>query len=132
MPPSAALRAIFSAYMNNRTRIEVYTDGECPLCQWMRAKVEPFDRQHRIDWMNYRDPEVLSRAAPHTFQELNEEMHARTPDGRCRIGRDNAERSVVRDGAEHGVFVDHDVTMLAQNVLARSSLRRSRVPALEL
>ena len=41
--------------MNQSARIEVYTDGECPLCQWMRSKVEPFDREHRIDWMNYRD-----------------------------------------------------------------------------
>jgi predicted DCC family thiol-disulfide oxidoreductase YuxK len=71
---------------NQAARIEVYTDGECPLCQWMRAKVEPFDREHRILWMNYRDPEVLSRAEPYTFQELNEEMHARTPDGRWSAG----------------------------------------------
>jgi predicted DCC family thiol-disulfide oxidoreductase YuxK len=48
----------------------------------MRARVEPFDRHHRIKWLDYRDPEVLRRAAPYTFQELNEEMHARTPDGR--------------------------------------------------
>ena len=68
--------------MSQPSRIEVYTDGECPLCQWMRAKVEPFDREHRIQWMNYRDPEALERAQPYTFQELNEEMHARTPDGR--------------------------------------------------
>jgi predicted DCC family thiol-disulfide oxidoreductase YuxK len=68
--------------MSQPARIEVYTDGECPLCQWMRSKVEPFDREQRIDWMNYRDPEVMRRAAPYTFQELNEEMHARTPDGR--------------------------------------------------
>ncbi len=68
--------------MGETARIEVYTDGECPLCKWMRAKVEPFDRAHRIEWLNYRDPEVMRRAAPYTFEELNTEMHARTPDGR--------------------------------------------------
>jgi predicted DCC family thiol-disulfide oxidoreductase YuxK len=68
--------------MAESARIEVFTDGQCPLCQWMRARVEPFDRHQRIAWLDYRDPEVLSRAAPYTFQELNEEMHARTPEGK--------------------------------------------------
>ncbi|MBV9957117.1 MAG: DUF393 domain-containing protein [Acidobacteria bacterium] len=63
-------------------RLEVYTDGECPLCQWMRAKVEPFDRRHRLEWLNFRDPEVLERAAPRTFAEMNEEMHVRDAEGR--------------------------------------------------
>ena len=63
-------------------RIEVYTDGECPLCQWMRAKVEPFDRDGRIEWLNFRDPEVLERAAPYTFEQLNEEMHVHDAQGR--------------------------------------------------
>jgi predicted DCC family thiol-disulfide oxidoreductase YuxK len=67
-------------------RIEVYTDGECPLCQWMRSKVEPFDRDGRIDWLNYRDPQVLERAAPHTFAEMNEEMHARNSKGQWSRG----------------------------------------------
>jgi predicted DCC family thiol-disulfide oxidoreductase YuxK len=68
--------------MSEAANIEVYTDGECPLCKWMRAKVEPYDRHQRINWLNYREPEVLSRAAPYTFEELDKEMHVRTPDGR--------------------------------------------------
>ncbi len=67
-------------------RIEVYTDGECPLCKWMRAKVEPFDRDGRIEWLNYRDPLILKRAAPHTFAELNEEMHVRNAAGQWSSG----------------------------------------------
>lgn len=66
----------------NDARLEVYTDGECPLCKWMRAKVEPFDRHRRLEWLNFRDPEVLERAAPHTFAEMNEEMHVRDATGR--------------------------------------------------
>jgi predicted DCC family thiol-disulfide oxidoreductase YuxK len=73
-------------HLSRAARIEVYTDGECPLCKWMRARVEPFDRRHRIEWLNYRDPEVLERAAPHTFQEMNEEMHVRRADGRWAKG----------------------------------------------
>jgi predicted DCC family thiol-disulfide oxidoreductase YuxK len=53
------------------------------LCQWSRAQVEPRDRAGRIEWLNYRDPEVIERVAPpYTFAELDSEMHVRTPDGR--------------------------------------------------
>ena len=62
-------------------RIEVYMDGQCPLCRWSRERVEPFDRDGRIEWLDYNDPEVLRRAAPHTFQEMAAEMHVRRPDG---------------------------------------------------
>jgi predicted DCC family thiol-disulfide oxidoreductase YuxK len=72
--------------MSELAHIEVFTDGQCPLCQWMRARVEPFDRRQRIHWLDYRDPEVQQRAAPYTLQELDAEMHARTPDGRWSAG----------------------------------------------
>jgi predicted DCC family thiol-disulfide oxidoreductase YuxK len=72
--------------MSETARIEVYTDGQCPLCKWMRARVEPFDRHQRINWLDYRDPEVQRRAAPYTLQELDAEMHTRTPDGRWSAG----------------------------------------------
>jgi predicted DCC family thiol-disulfide oxidoreductase YuxK len=60
-----------------QNKIEVYTDGDCNLCRWMRARVEPLDRDHRIEWLDYNDSEVLKRAAPHTRDEMAEEMHAR-------------------------------------------------------
>lgn len=72
--------------MNGAAHIEVYTDGQCPLCQWMRARVEPFDRNHRIEWLDYNDPQVLRRAAPYTWQEMAEEMHARRADGQWSSG----------------------------------------------
>ncbi len=67
-------------------RIEVYTDGHCNLCRWMRARVDPLDRDRRIEWLDYNDPEILQRAAPHTHNELADEMHARTADGRWSKG----------------------------------------------
>ena len=68
--------------------IEVYTDGECPLCKWMRGKVEPRDRNRRIEWLNYRDAEVRSRT-PYSFEELDKEMHTRrTSDGHWAAGFD--------------------------------------------
>jgi predicted DCC family thiol-disulfide oxidoreductase YuxK len=67
--------------MEHGSKIEVYTDGNCNLCRWMRARVEPLDPDHRIEWLDYNDPEILKRAAPHTREEMTEEMHARTADG---------------------------------------------------
>ena len=68
------------------SRIEVYTDGQCNLCRWTRARVEPYDRDRRIDWLDYNDPEILKRAAPRTREEMAVEMHARTADGRWSKG----------------------------------------------
>ncbi len=67
--------------MEPNARIEVYTDGQCPLCRWVRARVEPFDRDGRIEWHDFNEPEALARAAPHTFAEMAAEMHVRRPDG---------------------------------------------------
>jgi predicted DCC family thiol-disulfide oxidoreductase YuxK len=52
----------------------------------MRARVEPLDRDHRIEWLDYNDPEILKRAAPHTCEEMAEEMHVRTAGGRWSKG----------------------------------------------
>jgi predicted DCC family thiol-disulfide oxidoreductase YuxK len=43
----------------------------------MRARVEPFDRERKIEWLDFHSPEALRRAAPHTHAELAEEMYAR-------------------------------------------------------
>jgi predicted DCC family thiol-disulfide oxidoreductase YuxK len=67
-------------------RIEVYTDGQCPLCQWSRQRVEPLDAAGRLEWLDYHDPAALGRAAPHTRAQLADEMHVRLPDGTWRRG----------------------------------------------
>ncbi|OLE51754.1 MAG: hypothetical protein AUG51_21050 [Acidobacteria bacterium 13_1_20CM_3_53_8] len=72
--------------MSSADRIEVYTDGQCPLCLWMREHVEPFDRKRRIEWLDYNSPENQERAKPHTLAELSEEMHVRTEAGRWTSG----------------------------------------------
>ncbi len=59
------------------TGLEAYTDGQCPLCLWMRARVEPFDRERKLEWLDLHSPEALRRAAPHTRAELAEEMYVR-------------------------------------------------------
>ena len=72
--------------MNRNTQIEVYTDGHCNLCRWMRARIEPLDRDYRIEWLDYNEPAVLKRAAPKTREEMATEMHTRTADGRWTKG----------------------------------------------
>ncbi|MDQ3817071.1 MAG: DUF393 domain-containing protein [Acidobacteriota bacterium] len=62
--------------MDETAQLEVYMDGQCPLCRWMRERVERRDRWHKIEWLDYRDPAVQSRT-PYTFKELDAEMHAR-------------------------------------------------------
>lgn len=74
------------ADMSSSNRIEVYTDGQCPLCRWMRARVEPFDSKHRIEWLDYNSAENQERAKPHALEELSEKMHVRTRDGRWSSG----------------------------------------------
>jgi len=65
----------------NGENIEVYTDGHCNLCRWMRAHVEPLDRDRRIEWLDFNDPEILKRAAPRTVEEMAAEMHVHHADG---------------------------------------------------
>ncbi len=52
----------------------------------MRARVEPLDRDNRIQWLDSNDPEILKRAAPHARQDMAEAMHTRTADGRWAKG----------------------------------------------
>jgi predicted DCC family thiol-disulfide oxidoreductase YuxK len=59
---------------------EVFNDGSCPFCQWVRARVEPYDTAHRITFVDYNDPAVAARA-PFSTEELENEMHVRTPEG---------------------------------------------------
>ncbi|HMF57474.1 MAG TPA: DUF393 domain-containing protein [Pyrinomonadaceae bacterium] len=72
--------------MISESRIEIYTDGQCPLCRWMRARVEPFDRKKRIEWLDYNSPENQERAKQYTLAELSEEMHVRDAKGRWTSG----------------------------------------------
>ena len=67
--------------MNATAKLEVYTDGKCPLCQWSRRQIEPLDVNRRLEWLDYHDPDALRRAAPHARKQLADEMHVHLPDG---------------------------------------------------
>jgi predicted DCC family thiol-disulfide oxidoreductase YuxK len=59
---------------------DVFMDGSCSFCRWTQAKVEPYDSDSRLRFLDYNDPSVAAQA-PFPRAELDEEMHVRTPDG---------------------------------------------------
>ena len=59
---------------------EVFMDGGCAFCQWARARIEPFDTDERLNFLDYNDPQVAERS-PFTREELDREIHVRAPDG---------------------------------------------------
>jgi predicted DCC family thiol-disulfide oxidoreductase YuxK len=61
-------------------KFEVFNDGSCAFCQWIRARVEPYDTRHRIAFVDYNDPAVAA-LAPFSIEQLENEMHVRAPDG---------------------------------------------------
>ena len=57
--------------------VEIYTDGSCPFCLWVRARVEPYDTLGGLKFLDYNDP-AIAAATPFTLPELAREMHVRT------------------------------------------------------
>src|ERR1051325_2637090 len=86
MASETATTILEAAEKNRAARLEVYTDGQCPLCRWMRERVERRDRFSKIEWKDFREPAV-QQSTPFTLHELDAEMHARRKeDGRWAAG----------------------------------------------
>ena len=71
--------------MPGPAKYEILTDGACPFCQWTRARIEPFDTDARLRFLDYNEPAVAA-SAPFTPDELAAEMHVRAPDGAWHAG----------------------------------------------
>jgi predicted DCC family thiol-disulfide oxidoreductase YuxK len=71
--------------MPGPTKLEVLTDGECPFCRWVRARVEPFDTEARLRWLDYNESSVAAEV-PFSPEELSKEMRVRTPEGAWHSG----------------------------------------------
>jgi predicted DCC family thiol-disulfide oxidoreductase YuxK len=59
---------------------DVFLDGSCSFCRWSQSKIEPYDSHGRLRFLNYNDPAVAAEA-PFPRDELDNEMHVRTPEG---------------------------------------------------
>ena len=57
--------------------VEIFTDGSCPFCLWVRARVEPYDALGQLKFLDYNNP-AIAAATPFAHQELAREMHVRT------------------------------------------------------
>ena len=59
---------------------DIFMDGSCSFCRWTQTKVEPYDSNSRLRFLDYNDPRVAAEA-PFSREELDNEMHVRTPEG---------------------------------------------------
>ena len=73
--------------MSSEGKLDIYLDGSCAFCQWSRARIEPWDRDGRLRFLNYNDP-LIAAAVPYSMEELGREMHPGSPDGTWLTGFD--------------------------------------------
>jgi predicted DCC family thiol-disulfide oxidoreductase YuxK len=66
-------------------KFDVFMDGGCAFCQWARARIEPFDTDERLNFLDYNDPAVAEQA-PFSRDALDREIHVRAPDGAWHAG----------------------------------------------
>lgn len=73
--------------MHETSTFDIFMDGSCSFCRWSREKIGPYDSQSRLRFLDYNDPAAAAQA-PFSREELDREMHVRTPDGRWVVGFD--------------------------------------------
>ena len=61
--------------------VEVFFDGECPLCRREISFVRRIDRRSRVRFIDIAEPSFDARATGRTHEELMARIHARLPDG---------------------------------------------------
>ena len=61
--------------------IEMFYDGECPLCMRETKMLSRLDRHNRIQFTNIASPQFNPAFVGKTNAELMAEMHGRLPDG---------------------------------------------------
>jgi predicted DCC family thiol-disulfide oxidoreductase YuxK len=66
-------------------KYDVFMDGGCAFCRWARARIEPFDTDERLNFLDYNDSTVAGQA-PFSREELDREIHVRAPDGAWHAG----------------------------------------------
>ena len=67
--------------MAESPKYDIFLDGSCSFCRWLRAKIEPQDRNVRLRFLDYNDPAVAADT-PFPRSDLDREMHLRTPNGK--------------------------------------------------
>jgi predicted DCC family thiol-disulfide oxidoreductase YuxK len=71
--------------MPESPKYDIFLDGSCSFCRWLRSRIEPFDSTRRLRFLDYNDPDVAAEA-PFPRSDLDREMHVRTPEGKWLAG----------------------------------------------
>lgn len=61
--------------------VEVFFDGDCPLCSKEIRMLQRLDKAGRIRFTNIASPDFSAEAVGLSFSELMERIHGRLPDG---------------------------------------------------
>ncbi|QEG02363.1 hypothetical protein Mal15_64500 [Stieleria maiorica] len=67
--------------MNNDWQVEVFYDGECPLCLREIKLLRRLDRKHRIRFTDIADPSFSSASYGMTTNDFMDEIQGRLPSG---------------------------------------------------
>jgi len=71
--------------MPEAPQFDIFLDGSCSFCRWLRSRIEPYDTSGRLRFLDYNDPAVASQT-PFQRSDLAQEMHVRTPQGKWLAG----------------------------------------------
>ena len=66
---------------NQNFVVEMFYDGDCPLCVRETRLLQKLDRRERIRFTNIAAPDFDAIACEKTMDQLMAEMHGRLPDG---------------------------------------------------
>jgi predicted DCC family thiol-disulfide oxidoreductase YuxK len=66
--------------MPQTSTYDIFMDGSCSFCPWTQQQVQPYDTNSRLRFVDYNDPAVAAQA-PFSREDLDNEMHVRTPEG---------------------------------------------------
>lgn len=66
--------------------VEVFYDGDCPLCMREIAMLKRKDKQHKIRFTDIAAPDFDAVALGKTYEQLMAQIHGRLPDGTWILG----------------------------------------------
>jgi predicted DCC family thiol-disulfide oxidoreductase YuxK len=75
-----------SGSSSSNRQVEVFYDGECPLCVREIKMLRWMDRKHRIRFTDIADPSFNPADHGKAMQEFVDEIQGRLPDGRWIVG----------------------------------------------
>jgi predicted DCC family thiol-disulfide oxidoreductase YuxK len=74
--------------MSDAWRIEVFYDGDCPLCLKEINLLRWMDRKDRVRFTDIADPDFKPESIGRSFEDVMRRIHGRLPDGSVIEGAD--------------------------------------------